>query len=347
MRKRAAMLFLVCMLAVSGTFVGCSNKNAEKAQEYKELGIKQLNDASYEDAAESFQKALDESIGKVGAQELDVCYYKALAQFKGGDIKGAVETYDGLIKYDKKNWEAYYLRGSAYLQDGNVQECLKDYSEAVSLNEKDLELYAHIYENLTAAGKEDEGETYLREALSLKLSSAEDYANAGYIYFLKGDYDNAEKNLKEAVDKKSDEALLRLGQVYAAENKNDEARESFEKYMEKYPDDADALNELGEMAMRAQEYADAVTYFEKAADVSAKEDLQEIRRNLIAACEYAGEYDKALDAAKDYMEDYPKDETMQKEYEFLKTRVSKKKKKVKKSDESAQAADSSPEETDS
>ena len=56
MRKRAAMLFLVCMLAVSGTFVGCSNKNAEKAQEYKELGIKQLNDASYEDAAESFQK---------------------------------------------------------------------------------------------------------------------------------------------------------------------------------------------------------------------------------------------------------------------------------------------------
>ena len=70
-----------------------------------------MKEAKYEDAVSSFQKALDQSLGRIRAQELDVCYYKALAQYKSGDTKAAIKTYDGLVDYDKKNWEVYYLRG--------------------------------------------------------------------------------------------------------------------------------------------------------------------------------------------------------------------------------------------
>ncbi len=61
-----------------------------------------MKEAKYEDAVSSFQKALDQSLGRIRAQELDVCYYKALAQYKSGDTKAAIKTYDGLVDYDKK-----------------------------------------------------------------------------------------------------------------------------------------------------------------------------------------------------------------------------------------------------
>ncbi len=321
MKKRIIVFFLTCMLAVSGMMAGCSSKSAEKSQEYKELGIKQMEEESYEQAVESFQKALDQSVGRVGAQEIDVCYYKALAQYKAGDIEGAIETSSGLLDYDEKNWEAYYLRGSVYLQSGQEEPGMKDYEKAVSLNGEDIELYAHIYENLAAAGNEEKAQEYLDSALKQKVSTAEGYAGLGYIYFLKEDYANAEKNLQKAVDEKYDKALLELGQVYAAEGKTDEAKASFENYMEKYPEDASALNQLGEIALSAEDYEGAATYFEKALDVAEKNDRQNIQRNLVMAYERAGVFDQALKAAKEYVSEFPNDESMQKEYEFLQTRV--------------------------
>lgn len=321
MRKRIIALFLTGMLAVSGMLAGCSSKSAEKAQEYKELGIKQMSEESYEQAAESFQKALDQSVGRVGAQEIDVCYYKALAQYKAGDAEGAIETYSGLVDYDKKNWEVYYLRGSAYLQGGQGELALNDYNKAVSLNEEEVGLYAHIYENLTAAGYEEEAQKYLDNALKLKISTAEGYAGIGYVYFLKKDYANAEKNLLKAVDEKYDKALLELGQVYAAEGKTDEAKASFESYMEKYPEDASALNQLGEIALSVEDYEGAAVYFEKALDAAEKNDRQNIQRNLVMAYEHTGDFEKALKTAKEYAAEFPNDEMMQKEYEFLQTRV--------------------------
>ena len=73
----------------------CTSKSEKKALEYKQLGISQMKEAKYEDAVSSFQKALDQSLGRIRAQELDVCYYKALAQYKSGDTKAAIKTYDG------------------------------------------------------------------------------------------------------------------------------------------------------------------------------------------------------------------------------------------------------------
>lgn len=321
MKKKMAAFLLAGVLAVSGMMTGCSGKSAEKSQEYKELGIKQMEEEAYGQAVESFQKALDQSMGRVSAREIDVCYYKALAQFKSGDIEGAIETYSGLADYDEKNWEVYYLRGSVYLQDGQEELCLQDYDRAVSLNGEDFELYAHIYENLAAADHAEKGQEYLESALKLKASSAEDYAGLGYVYFLKEDYANAEKNLQKAVDEKYDKALLELGQVYAAEGKTEEAKAAFESYMEKYPEDASALNQLGEIALASEDYESAAVYFEKALDAAEKNDRQNIQRNLVMAYERTGAFDEALSAAKDYVSEFPNDEKMQKEYEFLQTRV--------------------------
>ena len=117
MKKRVVTVFLTCLLAASMLLGGCTSKSEKKALEYKELGIKQLQQEDYDSAVDSFQKALDQSLGKITANELDVCYYKALAQYKSGDAKAALESYSALIDYDAKNWEVYYLRGSVLIWD--------------------------------------------------------------------------------------------------------------------------------------------------------------------------------------------------------------------------------------
>lgn len=319
--KKTAVFCLAAAMAASVFLSGCTGKAAEKAQEYKELGIAQMESGDYESAAENFQKALDQSVGSIGAQELDLSYYKAMALYKSGDTKGALDTCGALIDYDDKNWEVYYLRGNIYLQEKQNEEALADYAEAVSLNKDDVELYVHIYEDLSDAGLGESGQEYYDKVMSLSPSTGEEYYYIGDMYFLTGDYENARTNLLQAEEKGYDRALLMLGQIYKAEGSDEEARKAFSAYMEKYPEDAEALGELGAIALSAGEYEDAVTYLESALEaVEGGKDAQ-IEKNLIAAYEYSGDFGSASDLARTFLESYS-DPEVEREYEFLKTRVS-------------------------
>ncbi len=320
MKKRIALFLTAGMLFLAPLLSGCQSAADEKMQEYKVLGISQMESGDYESAANSFQKALDQSVGSIGAEELDICYYKALALYKSGNTEGAIEAYTALVEYDSKNWEVYYLRGNVYLQEGQTEEALADYAQAVSLRGDDIELYAHIYENLLNAGLEESGQEYLTVVLATEPSDAEEYYYLGDVYFLSGDYENAKTNLLQAQEMGYDKALLLLGQVYAAEGDDDAAKSAFESYMEKYPEDADALNELGEIALEAGEYEDAVTYLEAALSSADGDAAASVLKNLIIAYEYIYDFQSACDTAEEYLSLYS-DEEIEREYEFLKTRV--------------------------
>ena len=65
-----------CMLS------GCGQKTNTTDQEaYRQYGINCIESGDYQSAVDAFQKALDQSHGKVTAAEIDICYYKAEAQF--------------------------------------------------------------------------------------------------------------------------------------------------------------------------------------------------------------------------------------------------------------------------
>ncbi len=320
MRKRVVLLMLAGTLLVMPVLSGCQSRASEKMQEYKELGISQMEAGDCESAADSFQKALDQSVGRIGAEELDICYYRALALFESGDTEGAIDAYTALTEYDAKNWEVYYLRGNAYLSAGQDEEALADYAQAVSLQENDAELCVHIYENLTEAGLEDSGEEYLAVILSIEPSDAEDYYYLGDAYFLTGDYESAKTYLKQAQELGYDQALLLLGRIYADEGNSEDAQAAFGAYMEIYPEDAEALNELGEIALAAGEYENAVTYLEAAHAAADSGSDEAILKNLIIAYEYTSDFESACDAAEEYLSEYSDDE-VEREYEFLQTRI--------------------------
>jgi tetratricopeptide (TPR) repeat protein len=102
------------------------------------------------------------------------------------------------------------------------------------------------------------------------LEFRRNYLNYGSVYFQHGYYDQSEASFRLALgdDPSSAEALYGLGSVYLKQDKNDEARESFEratKLQASYPDTlANAWNNLGLLATREGKTAEAIPYFQEA-----------------------------------------------------------------------------------
>lgn len=317
-QKYIAVSAVVLLLA--GSLAGCTDKDKENQEAYRKIGINSMAEGNYEKAIKSFQKALDTSLGEIGAEEIDICYYKAAAQFAKGDYDDAIKTYTALIDYDKKNGEAYYLRGSVYLNQDKKEKALKDYDKAIAADPTDYELYEGIYENLSNSGYEDEGKQYLEKALENKAKEAEDYAAQGHIYYLLGNYKQAKTNLDKAIDKNSKSALLYLAEVYNAEDKTEEAQALLENYVKDNAKDSKALNTLGMMQMNHENYEDALKYFQLGLEIKDASNRQELMKNEVAAYEYMGDFASAKKKMEAYLKEYQNDEEAVREYTFLKTR---------------------------
>ncbi len=103
--------------------------------------------------------------------EIDICYYKATAQYQAGDTKGALTTCGALLDYDKKDAKASYLRGCIYLKEGEKEKAMKDYRNAFE-NSGGYEIYVSAWENLMNAGYAPEAEEVMKEALKEKPKSS-------------------------------------------------------------------------------------------------------------------------------------------------------------------------------
>ena len=320
MRKRIIALFLACMLAVP-VLGGCSRTDREAQEAYRQKGIQNMQEGDYKAAEENFQKALDESLGEIGDVEKDICYYKALAQFKNGDVEDAIDTYNSLIKYDDENAELYYLRGSVYLAQDDKENGIKDYKKAISLSKTDYELYAGIYENLAYYGYEDEGKQWLEDALKQEPKEAADYCGQGYLQYLLGENEKADKLLDTAVEKGSSDALLYQARVKKALNDADSADKLLKKYVDKQKENKDALEKAGKVALDLELNDTAVSIFEQAAVLDKDGKDTELQLNLIYAYEYSGDFKTAYEKMQAYVKDQEDDKTAQRELTFLETRV--------------------------
>ena len=321
----------VCAAAIM--LCGCG-ADTEAKEEYRSEGIAFLEEGDYEAAIEAFQDALDESVGSVTALDLDICYYKAEAQYLSGAYEDALETYTAIINYNG-DAKAYYLRGCLYYATGVENEAgqgAADFDAAVEADPDNYELYIGIYETLTSVDISDgismvtvdltdeEIEEYLRTALDIKGTDAEDYMYKGCIYYILGEYDDALSYLEQAVEKGETEAYYYLTQVYEARGDSDAADAAFEQYINSEELDAQGLYEIGMTQMENGEYEDAITCFTLGLAQVECDCEQELRKGMILAYEYMGDFASAKEWAADYAQDYPDDEEMQKEYTFLSTR---------------------------
>lgn len=310
----AGTLFCVG-LALAG---GCSTseERLEKEEAYRQIGLNAMEEGDYVSAEEAFNNALNQARG-LGANEVDICYYKAAAQFAAGNPQAAIETYDALLEYDKKNADAWFLRGCVYLKSNESDKAKEDFDNAVKYASDD-EMYLHIYNSLEGAGHTQDAEKYLTEALEKRAGrTARNYTVKGQIYLLKEDLASAEEQLLKAVEKGDAEGNLYLAQVYERQGKTEDAKSCIDAYIEEYPGSSVAYNQKGLEQMEAGNYDKALELFEEGLNQQKVTNAKELRSNQIAAYEYSGEYEEAKAAMESYLKDYPEDEAAKREYLFL------------------------------
>lgn len=319
-KKKLTYITALTMLSLT-LMTGCTNERRENQTAYRQIGINAMESGDYAGAVDAFNSALGQCIGKITENELDICYYKAAAQYASSDSEGAVATYTAIIDYDKKAADAYYLRGCVYLKQGNTESAVSDFDAAVQYNSDDYELYANIYENLLAYDMTEKGEEYLNKAFDIKGNSAEDYAWRGRIYYYLGQYDNAMTELNSALDKESVIANLYIAQVYEAQGDSENAEVYYQNYVNSGAADSEAMNSLGEIEMAKGNYSGALTYLQQGIAMENVTNRRELMQNLIICYEYTFDFNSAWNVVQEYVQAYPDDASAQREYIFLKNRV--------------------------
>lgn len=318
-RKKGVAVFAAAAVSVL-LFTGCTDERLEDELDYRQVGINCMESGEYEKAVQAFESALRQRIGGVTDTEIDICFYKAAAQFAAGDTEGALATYNALLDYDEKNGNAYYLRGTLLLGQGDTEGGLADYEKAVKNNSNDFALYVNIYENLAAHNLTEEGENYLNQAFSIKGDSGEALLWRGRIYYLLGQYDNAKTELEAALAKENTMADFYLAKVYEAQGDAAKAAEYYQAYVDTGAADSETMNALGKIEMNKENYEAALSYFEQGLSMETVTNKKELMQNSIAAYEYAGDFSAAYDMAQEYIVLYPEDADVQRECVFLSTR---------------------------
>ena len=310
--KTAVLLLSAFLLAGCGS----SKERLEKEAAYRTIGINAMEEGDYDAAMEAFNNALMQAKG-IGANEIDICYYKAAAQFAAGRYNDAIETYGFLLEADKKNSDAYFLRGCVWLKLNESIKADEDYRKAIQYSEND-EIYLAVYNSLNGAGYETEAEAYLEEALQKKTGkAAENYTVKGRLYLLLEQYSDAVTSLTDAVEKGDAEANLYLAQAYRALGEDEKAGGCIDAYVAAYPQSSVAYNQLGKKAFAQGNYKEAISYFSQGLELSDVTNEQELRSNLIAAYEYSGDFETAKEKMREYLEDYSSDPAAEREALFL------------------------------
>lgn len=102
MKKHRLPYMVAGAVLFAALFTGCTNERLEDELDFRKIGINSMQSGDYEGAVAAFNSALSQCVGKITDTELDICYYKAAAQYAGGDIEGALATYQAMIDYDEE-----------------------------------------------------------------------------------------------------------------------------------------------------------------------------------------------------------------------------------------------------
>jgi len=314
-----AVVVIVAVVVGVVLYSNAQKERQEKQLAYRMEGIAYMEEEKYEEALAVFQKALADSKGDIDEAEMDICFYKALAQYELGDTEGALETYTSVIDYNG-NAKAYFLRGNLYYSLEEEDKALADYAKAVEKEKEDYELYIAIYEVLAANDKLEKGKEYLKSALEIGGNGVDDKIQKGRINVLLGEYEEAITLLTEAAKKDADSYYYLFLAYDAMENK-ELAIENLDTYLEEEKAlDSYKLYDMGKSLLEQENHNTAIECFKKALELEEVPNQQVIMKALVIAYEKELDFTSAKEVMAKYVELYPEDEEALREYTFLETR---------------------------
>ena len=235
----------------------------------------------YSGAIAKYEEALRLSNMEVGAEEVDLAYYKASAQYRCGDLAGAIDTYSAVLAV-KEDENGYLGRGLLYV----------------------------------AAKEADKAEADLNKV----LSETDDPLTKGIIYNVVNQTDKAKEYFEEAKNEGNMDAVFYLANIYEKAGDHNYAMILLEEYIASDKASAEGFLSVGRHYFDNEDYENALKTLQAGIALGESGVLKNLMQEEIACLEKMGDFAGAREKAAGYLEKYPDDAIMQKEYEFLKSR---------------------------
>jgi tetratricopeptide (TPR) repeat protein len=219
---------------------------------------------------------------KLEPQAYEVRFLLGTALANQGRSSEAVTRFQEAIRLGGKDPEIYYHLARAYRSLGRENEsrqALARFAQVRSQSNAAVEASreaARLLEQarpLVEGGKLQEAIALLENALRLDPANPRLRFRLAGLYFDTRQYEAARLQAREAILVAPAEWLYHylLGLVEQADGNVDPARESLETAVRLNPSAAQAFNQLGNLAMTRQDYAEAVRQFRKASQLEPHE----------------------------------------------------------------------------
>lgn len=276
--KILSLLFVMCLC-----MSGCGNRTdrSEQQQALKQEGMELQMSGDYDGAIAKYEEALKCADMKVGPAEIDLAYYKASAQYRKGDLTGAIDTYSSIIRL-KEDVNSYLGRGLLYMAAKDAEHAESDLNKA--------------------------------------LKETDDPLIKGIIYHAVNETEKAKECFEKAKSAGNADSILYLADIYEESGDMGYALILLEEYNTSGNANGQGYLRVGSYYFESGEYGKALEAFQTGIARGESGVLKNLLREEIACYEKLGDFAGALEKAEAYLSLYPDDETIQKEYEFLKTR---------------------------
>ena len=276
--KRLPLVLAICLF-VSGC--GSSADVSEKQQALKQEGMELQSVGDYSGAIAKYEEALQLSNMRIGKEEIDLAYYKASAQYRSGDLAGAIDTYSAVIAL-KKDINGYLGRGLLYVAAKDAEKAEADLNKA--------------------------------------LQETNDPLIKGIIYNVVDNTEKAKECFEDAKKDGNAEASFYLAGIYEEAGDANYAMILLEEYIASGKANAEGYLSVGRHYIEEGAYEDALKTLEAGIALGESGVLKSLLQEEIACYEKLGNFASAKEKAEDYLDKYPDDPLIKKEYEFLKSR---------------------------
>lgn len=237
------------------------------------------------------------------ATEFYRVFNQAYELMQRNQMEAAIPVMREAIGYAPNEGVAHLGLATALSAVNREPEALPEYRKACELSPRNPAWLDHLAVSLALNGQLDEAIEKWQKSLALDPKNAGTETELGSALLEKGHAQEASDHLRKAVrlDPKLAEAHNELGLALAKAGDLDEATQEVQTAIDLVPDSVEFRYSLGYLADLHGDYADAVTAFGKAVEVSGGKDWRSLAA-LADAYEKVGQIGEAIKTAERALE---------------------------------------------
>lgn len=224
-----------------------------------------------ENAVGLFQKAIKEdSKYALAYAGLGEAYWRKYELTKDpGWVNPAIDNCNRALGLNNLLAPVHITLGIIYRGTGKYEEAVTEFKRALEIDPVNSDAFRELAGTYSDQGKLEEAENTYLKAIELRPSYWANYYGLGLFYNRNGEYEKAEKQYLKvtALSPFNYKAYATLGGIYLLMERNDDARNMFERSIEIFPNYG-AYSNLGTLYFMEKNYEQAARMYEKALEIN-------------------------------------------------------------------------------